>query len=976
VGLRRQRLALEWGGGLILALAAAARAQTTGSITGHVTAPDHTPLPGITVEATSSSLQGIRVTTSGSDGVYRLPALPPGSYRLKATLSNFRPIEKSVTLSLDTTATVDFTLQLTTAEQVVVSGETPPVDTTSTTSGTSYTASVIAHLPVNRNYGDIVRSNPAVDTDRGETQGRSLALTISGATSAENQWIIDGVNTTNVQKGIQGKAINNEFVQEVEVKAGGYSAEYGGALGGIVNVITKSGSNQFHGDGFFYYDSTSTSADQIFTAEDSQVAEMRLTDSRRLDYGLDLGGYVVKDRLWFFGAYNRVSLSSQVSPVQPITPDVSVNDRFPIAGADNLFSGKFTWNVADSTALVVSIFADPSTSSGAAGADPRQGNTASRLENTVIYNRDPSTWYSDRRVGGTDYGLRWTQLFGSSGLFALQLSRHEDRNSLTAADLVRTIDRTCTGDPARSCPPSTPNSVTGGYGIIDGPLDHNNSQRSEVRGDFAIYPGNHELKVGGGYAYGKGESTYSATGLQEVTIYNDIGRTYYQHDFVVSGRDDLTPLAGVFLHSRVRSYGAFLQDSWRPTSGLTVNLGLRWDKEHLVDYAGNTVIALDNEWQPRVGVVWDPWKDGRTKAYAFAGRFYFTLPTFGTSFAFAHFTVVYTYNYDPVGTAPVDIPDLPQSNPLAWAVGGSDDVDRNLHGTHQDELTIGAERMLDPTFTMGIKATYRRLSDAVEDRCDFVAGCAVINPGSGEKFAAGQAPVCAGVAEDPSQDPCTLTGPASPAARRTYRGIELLARKTVGDKLWAQASYVYSSLRGNYDGAVNQQFQNTSPGLNQDFDAPALWHNAYGNLYLDRPHRFRLDGYWVTPLQLSVALAAFVESGAPTDRLGYLGPFADAGVYLDPRGSTGRLPTQWEADFSLAYPITAGPATVTLQGSVFNLFNNQIATSRDNRWTTTRPDGYPDTIYDPSQEKNNPEYGKFTSRQTPRFFRAAVRVSF
>ena len=123
-----------------------------------------------------------------------------------------------------------------------------------------------------------MRSNPGVSTDRGDTQGRSLALTIYGATSAENQWIIDGVNTTNVFKGVQGKAINNEFVQEVEVKTGGYQAEYGRALGGVINVITKSGGNEFHGDAFVYYDSTGTAAEKEFRPGDSGIAEMRVVD--------------------------------------------------------------------------------------------------------------------------------------------------------------------------------------------------------------------------------------------------------------------------------------------------------------------------------------------------------------------------------------------------------------------------------------------------------------------------------------------------------------------------------------------------------------------------------------------------------------------------------------------------------------------------------------------------------------------------
>jgi len=224
------------------------------------------------VEATSQSLQGTRTIVTAGDGVYRFSAVPPGSYQIRATLSGFRAVARSATVSLDATTTVDLTLQLSTEEQVLVSGEAPLIDLTSTTGGTNYTSEVVTRLPAARNYADIVRSNPGVSTDRGDTEGRSLALTIYGATSAENQWIIDGVNTTNVFKGVQGKAINNEFVQEVEVKTGGYQAEYGRALGGVINVITKSGGNEFHGDAFLYYDSTGIAAEKartIVTAGDN-----------------------------------------------------------------------------------------------------------------------------------------------------------------------------------------------------------------------------------------------------------------------------------------------------------------------------------------------------------------------------------------------------------------------------------------------------------------------------------------------------------------------------------------------------------------------------------------------------------------------------------------------------------------------------------------------------------------------------------
>ena len=141
---------------------------TTGKIEGVVRDTSGDPLPGVTVEATSPSLQGSRSATTLVGR--RLPVsrqLPPGTYAVRATLPGFRVAEKTATVSLDATATVDLTLQLAAEEQVVVSGEAPLIDSTSTTTGTNYTSSVIAHLPVSRNYADIVKSNPGVSTDRG-----------------------------------------------------------------------------------------------------------------------------------------------------------------------------------------------------------------------------------------------------------------------------------------------------------------------------------------------------------------------------------------------------------------------------------------------------------------------------------------------------------------------------------------------------------------------------------------------------------------------------------------------------------------------------------------------------------------------------------------------------------------------------------------------------------------------------------------
>jgi hypothetical protein len=950
-------------------------AQTTGSVTGRVTDSSGGVLPGVTVEATSASLQGARTSKTGAYGDYRLSALPPGAYVVRASLPGFRKAQALATVGLDATATVNLVLQPSAQEDVVVRGDVPFVDTSSTMSSTSYTSRVISHLPCDRDFAAIVSANPSVNVDNGANQLRSQALAIKGATSAENQWIVDGVNATDVQRGIQGKAINNEFVQEVEVKSGGYQAEYGRALGGIVNVVTKSGGNQFHGDAFFYYDGSTMQAEQVLTSEDSVLDTMRIADYERRDFGADLGGYLLRDRLWFFAAYDRVDFTSEISRVVS-TPEVSSDDRFPLDGVTNLYSGKLTWNVSPSTSAVASVFGDPTTNEGAGAADPRLGHGG--IAPDPISNPDPTTWYSNRYVGGTDYGLRATQLFGSSSMLSFQGGRHQDRFALTAPDGIRRADYTCEGgtlgDPC--APPLVPNFETGGYGFVFGPRDSMRSHRDQYRIDGTIYRGNHTLKGGADYQTATSEATSFFTGKQLVRTFNEEGTLYYRHRFIAASAEDLTPIAMGASEANVRDVGLYLQDSWRPGPGWTINAGLRWDEERL----GASQLASfieTSRWQPRLGVAWDPWQDGKTRVFAFAGRFSLGLVTNLPMRVLSGFLTATTFNFDPLDVTPD--PGAPDATRLDgfWP---AEAVDEGLKGIYQDEFSLGIERQLDPTFSVGLTATYRRLGNSIEDRCDLDGGqeqtnyntCAMINPGSDGPIARGDVPWCNGLDGDAYE--CFDSGPAIPAAKRVYRGIELLVRKSFGVTLWLQASYVYSSLRGNYDGAVSQNPGQTDPGINADFDYAQMSRNAYGRLFLDRPSRFRFDGYYIAPFGLTTGLQVFAASGVPLDKIGFFNSFYQ--VRLVPRGYAGRLPTTWDANLTLSYPIRVGPATVTLQGYVFNLFNNQIPVWKNTIWSSSAPAGYPDTLFDPNQEQTNPDYGKIVSRQDPRLFRATIRVSF
>ena len=430
-----------------------------GEIRGTVVDAHGAGLPGATVEVFSASLQGSRTTVTGSGGAFQLPALPPGPYRVVVTLAGFGKAEQQTQVRLDATASVAVTLQVAATEQIVVTGEAPVVDVSTTTGGSNYGSSVIDRLPVGRNYTDIVKSNPGVSQDRADRQGRAAALTVYGSTSAENSFIIDGVDTTNVIRGLQGKVINNEFIEEVEVKTDSYRAEYGNATGGIINVITKSGGNDFRGSVFGRYNSAGLRADEVFTANDSDTFTGTLTPGEeKWDYGANLGGFFLKDRVWFFGAYNRVTDNQTISPPRGVV----AGEEFPLDSASNLWSAKLTWNVTQGATLVGTAFSDPTTVDGAI-----------RTPNST----DPGSYLGHRDIGGVDYGGRANVLFGSAGLLTLQGSRHNDRFELTGTDAGNAIQFT-----DETVAPPFP--VTGGLGRINGYQDFNKSHRNQFQGDF------------------------------------------------------------------------------------------------------------------------------------------------------------------------------------------------------------------------------------------------------------------------------------------------------------------------------------------------------------------------------------------------------------------------------------------------------------------------------------------------------------
>ena len=645
----------------------------------------------------------------------------------------------------------------------------------------------------------------------------------------------------------------------------------------------------------------------------------------------------MKDQIWFFGAYDRVTVN-QTQTTLDVENDDHVRPRLPDHYFQNKYSGKLTFNILQGTSIVGSVFSDSQT---------QQGVIVPRIPTSL----NPISYAGRRDTGGPDYAARLNQLFGSFGIFTSQYAQHKDRYNTKpdGLDTPQLLDYTASRD-ADGNPNGVTSRATGGFGSVFGPTVNNASTREAFSASFTAYFGNHELKIGGDIQddatfgttyYTGGQRTRVRPCLQTGSSVCDLskapnydngvagaghynGPVFYQHDVFVDGTaDDFVIIDGAPFNTPTKRYSGFIQDQWRIIPTLTLNAGVRYDTEDFFGFSPDPTIgefkafSLKDQWSPRVGIVWDFAGDGTSKLYASAGRFFFSLPTDLNVRVFTANSQVQRINYDAVGID--QDPTAPRPPSFQGGSAAGEPVDEGTKASYQDELTIGVEKALDPTLSIGLKGTYRTLGRTVEDRCDLDpssplnptgSSCALFNPGGDGPAASGQFPTCNNSFNptDPGAGHCAETGFAVGDAKRIFRGIEMVARKQFSNQLWAQASFLYSSLKGNYSGAIREASGQTDPGINADYDYYQFTFNDYGYLELDRPVQARIDAVYNGPWGISLGGQFYVRSGLPVSRLGYYNDFYPDLLYLDDRGENSRnafledghrTPTDYDMNLSL-----------------------------------------------------------------------------
>ena len=925
---------------LFLAALAAetASAQTTGGILGRVTDADSGVLPGVTVEARSPNLQGSRVAVTDETGQYRLTLLPPGTYEVNFNLSGFGTESRELTVSLDKDFTLDVELTPALSEEITVTSEVPVVDTTSTTLGTSLESRVIESLPTGRNYSSVVQITPGVSSDAHPENTSQSSITVYGSTGAENVYYIDGVNTTGAEYGFQGKELNFEFIQAVDVKTGGYEAEFGRSTGGVVNVITKSGGNDFHGDVFGYWDD-----DSLQSSPDPIVSTGGTVEGfTREDYGLGLGGYLRKDKIWFFAAYDKVTHTTESAlPAGPRAGQIveSESER-------DLASAKLTFRLSDNQSLIGSFFQDPRDDTGA----------INDAQHTL--NGDPLTYEGVRSFGGEDYALRYEGILGSDWVVSAQVARHSEENSVGPASAA--------GDVIQYRSVDDDFFQTGGFGLIQ----EKDFERDFYGGSVTRFLGAHEIKGGLEYETESADVVKRLSGGQQVDVFANAvnpSRPVYNHFYwtTPTATVENAPVSALFASPKHDVTTVFLQDRWAATDTLTLNLGVRWDRQEIIDAAGTKRIDLKDDYAPRLGFIWDPKADGSSKVFGSYGKYYEQIPMdlVIRSFSFERQTRI--FNYSPTSTTPDPQAESDIGQESAIFGGFTEPVDPNLRNQYINEALLGYEYMLRPAIAVGVKAIYRDYGEVIEDfLCADDGTYCIGNPGKG------------------IMDRVFTLDYAStfeaPEPERVFKGVQLDVQKRLSHSWQGMASYVYSKLEGNFDG-LYAPFTNVGadPNITAAYDYFDFFTNGSdltritneGPLSNDRRHQFKASGVFFTPWKLSLGASAYYRTGTPVTRYGFSDIYGRYEFFLSKRGAEGRTPDTYEADLHFGYPVEVGPASVNLLLDVFNVLNAQRPILLDQRWGFQEADNASPTPV-------NPGYKKPVLRTPPTSFRLGVRVSF
>ena len=933
-----------------------------GAIAGVVRDPSKAVVPGVTVRVTNQATNRSLTMTSRGDGSYTLPNIEPGRYSVVFEKSGFTRSEvPDVLVVVGQTTTVDIALQVGAVQEMVeVSAAAVAIDTSSTMISHNVTIEELDTLPKLRDFTGVAAFSPSVNT--GQLEG---GYQINGASGAENSYYIDGVSTNSMIDGSARQSAVFDYIQEVQVKTTGLDAEYGGALGGVVSAITKSGGNSYHGDLHFYYFGNKISASPVErmqldpeTQTSFQYFQDRKNKNDQYEFGGSLGGPIIKNKLFFYTSAsprwarqrNYYQFSDGNGSMARSASQINWFNKISFEPTERLRMN-FTWLYTPQT-MTGNLFVYN-------GFAPNTNiNTLENAKaNSGLGYFQPETSYS----GQVDY------MPTNSTVLSLKAGRYWLDYKDTGVDANesfwwRTSSIGVPGAPQQKSGYTTPTAAK---------TLHDLTTRSYVQGDFSQFvrfAGQHNFKFGVGTA-------------KSVNNVNDSwfgpgGRVNLYWDSACASCGGLTGTYGFYSVEDGATRGTagsnvthlYAQDSWKVAGRLTINAGVRFEKETIPSFRPDIKkyafqFGFGDKIAPRIGASYDLLGNGKVKLSGGWGRFYdwtkydLARGTFGGDVWHIYYRALNTPE-EVANVLSYNLTNMPGTDIWAASHNGSpfrdyrlpgfDLLDSGVKPMSSDTVHAGVEWEMKKDFVFTGRYVRNKLNRTIEDMGVLVNGNESYfygNPGEGQNK---YAPVADGSC------PVTIEGVCAvpmPKAKRVYDAIELSLSRRFGQGYLFNASYVYSRLWGNYSGLQstdeirpatlgysfggNQSFfgQIYRPGgnANRYFDLDEAYYDAhghnggYGSLPTDRPHVFKFYGSKTFKFGTEVGGFFRAMSGSPVTTQVQT---TNLGMYVNGRGDMGRTPFFNQTDLVVAHEFKIGASEtkkLRLEFNIINLFNQKTS---------------------------------------------------
>jgi carboxypeptidase family protein/TonB-dependent receptor-like protein len=930
--------------------------ERAGNLSGTVKDQTGGLLPDVNVTITNKETNRSLTVKTDTAGTYTIRELDPGRYTVKFELIGFsNAVVHDVILLLGKNIEVNTSMQVGAVEQTVeVSGAATLIDTLSTTVSHNVTAEEFNRLPKARSFQGLALTSPSVNS--GEIEG---GFQVNGASGAENNFTIDGISTTSL---VDGKSRQNavfEFLQEVQIKTGGIEAEYGGALGGVISAVTKSGGNSFHGEFHYYNDNKSFLAGPVERLVLSPVDNQSVgyfqdhkNKNTSHEVGGSLGGFLIKDKLYFFTSvsprWRRTSndylFSSGTEP-----------DTLQRKALDMQMFNKLSWDPTSRIRTNFSWLYTPTYSTGSLPAyngflgNAVSSSKAANETNKVRGFYQPQSSYT----GSVDLVLTSNSLLSFRGGYFWD-NYHDTGVPSISSVVYQTPSPEGVGLPA---------NLQGGVGFQNTPRvqvnEHDLVTRGFISADYskvANFLGTHNLKAG--------------TGLQKTVNNVDLSYPGRGYVFVWWDRafDSLVPgvpaaQRGTYGYYEVNDVGTigstganiihmYIQDQWRVHPRLSLSLGLRTEKERVPSFSRAVKdfafeFGFGDKIAPRVGASFDVYGNGKLKIYGSWGRFFdwtkyeLSRGTYGGDVWTTRYRSLDTLDVFSLSGTNTPGRNLWSSDPNSFQdhrVPGFNDTDPDLRPMSQDVINAGIEYQFAPEMVFKAHYVHTNLRDTIEDIGSLIDGNEVYiygNPGKGlgtEMFITGSTP--------PTNNP---------EAERKYDAMELSLTRRFSRGWFGSAGYTYSRLYGNYAGLANSdeirtptlgisspQAQasagtiargggNATRGWDQDalnFDSRG--NLLYGRLATDRPHVFKLYGSYL--FRFGTEIGGFFYGGSGTPVSTEYWNQSGIPLLVFGRGDLGRTPFFTETNLQLAHEVKLGEVKrLRFEFNMLNVFNQKTA---------------------------------------------------